>query len=172
MSVEKSDPTTLFTKEYIHEIIDGQTGELLQYKSDKIGLVPIQPSYVKLYLADISYLNQLPKWANGILYELLVVMNYKNEIFLNGELKRRIAEKLNIKPKSIDQALTNFVKQSVLNRIGPSSYRANPWLFGKGKWEDIRGIRLVVEYNLKGERSITADIERGEPKMHLERNEE
>jgi hypothetical protein len=172
MNSDKPDPTTLFTREYVHEVINVQTGELLQHKSEKIGLVPIQPSYVKLYLADISYLNRLPKWANGILYELLVVMNYKNEIFLNGELKRRIAEKLSIKSKSIDQALTTFVKQSVLDRIGPSSYRANPWLFGKGKWEDIRGIRLIVEYNLEGERSITANIERGESGMHIERNEE
>lgn len=128
--------------------IDVTTGEVFQSTQESV--LPVEPDYVKLYLADLVVLNDIPKWVSGILHELLKRMNYQNEIVLNAEIKRRIAMELDIVPQTIDNALVIFIKKSVLYRNGKGVYLANPYLFGKGKWSDIRKIRLSISYGING----------------------
>ena len=137
--------------------IDVETGEVKEYSQESV--IPKEPDYVKLYLADLVMLNDIPKWVSGILYELLKRMNYQNEIVLNSEIKKRIAKELDIVPKTIDNALVTFVKKNVLFRSGVGVYLANPFLFGKGEWNNIRKIRLSVGYGTKG-KEIEANIEK------------
>lgn len=159
------DPTAKFYRELRREVIDNESGEILSGITEKVGIIPKEPDFVKLYLADLAYLSHMPKWATGILYELLLRMNYKNEIILNAGVKRVIEKEMQSKGhkitvKSISNALTNFVTNKILIREDTGVYRANPWLFGKGEWKDIRHIRLSIGYNLEGVREFKADIER------------
>lgn len=117
-----------------------------------------EPDYVKLYLQDIALLNDIPKWVGGVLYELLKRLEWgTNEIILNASVKRRIATDLGIAAKSVDNALVAFVKKNILSRVDTGIYRANPYLFGRGSWEDIKRIRLSIVYDESG-KHVEADF--------------
>lgn len=161
------DPYTKITTELTKTTVDSNTGELLAVSSEKVGIVPKEPNYVKLYLEDIAYLSNIPKWGTTILYELLKRMNYRNEIILSSGIKRMIVSEmhesgLNVTVQAIGNALTDFVKAKILIRKDTGVYLANPFLFGKGEWKDIRNIRLQVGYNLDGTRELKADIEKAD----------
>lgn len=140
---------------YEKEVRDFQTGELVQLEREI--QIPKEPDFVKLYLNDLVLLKEIPRWVSGILYSLLKNMNYQNEIVLNAAIKKRIAVDLGIVPKTIDNALVTFVKKSILIRQDTGVYRANPYLFDKGDWNNIRRIRLQVDYS-NGIRDIQADV--------------
>lgn len=117
----------------------------------KESYVDKEPDYVKIYLKDLVMLNDIPKWVSGILLELLKRMEWgNNEIVLNSSIKKRIATELDINTQTIDNALSKFVKKNIFKRLDTGIYQANPFLFGRGSWEDIRKIRLTVTYDKNG----------------------
>jgi hypothetical protein len=141
------------------EVRDFQSGEIIQ--TEREVQIPKEPDFVKLYLNDLVLLKEIPQWVSGVLYALLQHMNYQNEIILNSSVKKRIAADLGIVPKTIDNALVTFVKKNILMRQDIGVYKANPYLFGKGDWNNIRKIRLQVEYG-KGVREIQSEITKGD----------
>jgi hypothetical protein len=145
---------------YQKETKDFQTGEIVQ--TEREIQIPKEPDFVKLYLNDLVLLKEVPQWVSGILYSLLKHMNYQNEIVLNSSIKKRIAADLGIIPKTIDNALVTFVKKSILMRQEVGVYKANPYLFGKGDWNNIRKIRLQVEYG-NDVRDIQAEVTKETP---------
>lgn len=137
-----------------HTIID-KNGEVQSNTKSTVLKVEAEPSYIKIYLQDILYLNNLQSNQTGLLYELLSYLNYDNEIVLNSTIKRRIAEKLETTIQVIDNNLSKLVKKDILKRVGRGVYIANPYLFGKGKWKDIlekriEHISLKIEYSKEG----------------------
>jgi hypothetical protein len=145
---------------YQKETKDFQTGEIVQ--TEREIQIPKEPDFVKLYLNDLVLLKEVPQWVSRILYSLLKHMNYQNEIVLNSSIKKRIAADLGIIPKTIDNALVTFVKKSILMRQEVGVYKANPYLFGKGDWNNIRKIRLQVEYG-NDVRDIQAEVTKETP---------
>lgn len=79
-------------------------------------------------------------------------------IFINGYVKANIVQALSLKTtQSIDNAITKLVKGNILKRISRGTYRANPYLFGKGDWQDIARLRLEINYDeIKGRTFKTA----------------
>jgi hypothetical protein len=150
---------------YEKETKDFQSGEIIQIEREV--QIPKEPDFIKLYLDDLVLLKDIPQWVSGVLYSLLKHMNYKNEIVLNSTIKRRIATDLGIVPKTIDNALVTFVKKGVLLRQGTGVYQANPYLFGKGEWTNIRKIRLQIEYG-NNVRDIRAEVTKDEPGRQLD----
>lgn len=140
--------------------INHQTGEVLNSVETITKRIPNEPDYIKLYLADILYLNDMPKGMNSLLLALLKKMNYGNEIVLNSYIKKQIAEELGIKPNTINQNLSMFVKKNIFHIVGTGTYLANPFLFGRGKWEEINQLRVKMEirYSFEG-RKITSEVE-------------
>ncbi|RZK34951.1 MAG: hypothetical protein EOO61_12750, partial [Hymenobacter sp.] len=100
----------------------------------------------------------LPAWVSGVLYELLKKMDYSNEIVLNSTVKNRIAEELNIHPKTIDNALVKFVNKKILFRQGKGVFLANPFIFGRGNWGEVEEIRVKVSYRANGDKEVEAEI--------------
>jgi hypothetical protein len=149
---------------YEREMLHPETGELQVTHRDSV--LPKEPDYVKLYLSDIELLNNLPKWTDRILHELLRMMNYKNQIVLNSSIKKEIAAEFKIHIKTIDNALVMLVKQGVLIRKDKGLYLGNPLLFGKGEWKDIRELRLTIHYTKEG-RTMTAEILQEQEELEL-----
>ena len=150
---------------YEKETKDFQSGEVVQVEREV--QIPKEPDFIKLYLDDLVLLKDIPQWVSRVLYSLLKHMNYQNEIVLNSTIKRRIAADLGIIPKTIDNALVTFVKKGILNRQDPGVYQANPYLFGKGEWNNIRKIRLQIQYG-KNSREIRAEVTKDEPGRQLD----
>lgn len=134
-----------------------QDGELVERRTNQTLSWGAEPSYIKLYLQDILFLTDIPCKHEKVLYELLKKASYAGadngmEVVVNASLKRRIAKSLGMKNEgSISNAITDLVKGKVLYRVETGIYKFNPWLFGKGDWQDVAKLRLEVSYDdIKG----------------------
>lgn len=144
-------------KTYETIIKDFENNEIKETITDKVIVWKSEPSYIKLYLQDILYLSDMPKGYEKILFELLKHTCYADEkegmrINLSSGIKKQIAKKLDIKNvRSINNALSDLVKGKVLYRIDTGLYQLNPYLFGKGNWNDISKLRTEIDYDeIKG----------------------
>ena len=137
-------------KEQSLKIIDEATGELVETKNLQTSKVEAEPDFIKLYVADIVRLKDLPKGCNPILHKLLQYMNYRNEVVINAYIKKTIAEEIGMQVNSIEHNLKVLADNGIITRIAQGTYFVNPDLFGKGRWQDIRELRMTVKYDRNG----------------------
>lgn len=137
-------------REHTVESVDTDSGEVKSTTSFTIQKVDAEPEYIKLYLADMSRWADLSKTTSGVLGALLRYMNYDNIIPLNACIKDTISKQLNTTRATIDVQLHKLCKDGLLTRVGTGTYLANPYVFGRGKWTEIKEIRATVTYNEDG----------------------
>lgn len=139
-------------KQSVETKVTDENGNVISKIENKVLNWGEEPQYIKLYLQDILYLSDLPKHHEKILFELLKRASYAGEkygmeITLNASIKKRIANTLNIKNiRTINNALSDLVKGEILFRADVGVYTLNPYLFGKGDWQDISKLRLEINY--------------------------
>ena len=138
------------TFEEEREYTNPKTGEILRDTKITKRKRSDEPGYIKLYIKDLCKLNDIPKTGNDVLNELLAITDYKNEIVLNGGIKDRILKSLKIKKGSLDNNISKLTKHQIIMRVARGIYTLNPNLFGRGKWEDIKKLRIEWEYSNKG----------------------
>jgi len=143
--------------------VDTETGEItstLINTTEVFRRTEGEGNFVKLYVTDLGKLNKLQHKTMMVLLELVKTMDYKNEISISIGKKKDMCKELDIYnlvngekvlgTNIIDQHITKLVKSSLLIRKDKGMYIANPNLFGKGKWQDIKAIRMQFEYNDNG----------------------
>lgn len=153
------------TRETLTHTIDHHSGEVLGERRTQESMIEREPDYIKLYIQDLLSISGLSKSNNAVLLALLRQMNYNNQMVLIASVKRAIALELGIQLVTVNKAIEAFQREGILIRQDRGVYIANPYLFGRGKWEDIRQIRLTVQYSATG-RKMSAEIE-AEPQLAL-----
>lgn len=148
-------------QETFNTVIDSD-GVILESVKNTVSYVDREPDYVKLYLADIMRLNDLPKSSNNILFAILRRMDYDNEVVLISHKKKQLSEELNISEETVKKAIELFVEKSILIRSGRGVYIINPFFVGRGKWEEIRKIRLTIDYSPSGRMILKTQFSRNE----------
>jgi len=146
--------------------IKTDTGEVLLSETTSKRRMEREPDFIKLYLKDILYLNDLPKTTNGILYQLLTAMDYENRIQITAGFKRQIANDLGIKESTVKQAIFNFQKKEIIIKKDTGMYVVNPFYFGKGEWKNIKKLRIWIEYggvDVRNLNSIELEIDDEQP---------
>lgn len=139
-------------------IIDGNTGLVTENKIEQQFITQNkEPAFIKLYLDDLILINNLPTSSSNILWELVKGITYDNEIMLNSSVKKRICARLDIKMQTLDNALTKFVKKQILFRVEKGIFLPNPYLFAKGSWNEVKELRMVINYTEKG-KTVQAEI--------------
>ena len=123
---------------------EGLTEEILSQAKKVIELTKIEaePDYVKMYVADLSNLVGLKEGHGRILPFIAASVGYDGFISLAGGRKARIAMTAGCSLKSVNNAITEYVKAGILIRAGRAEYELNPHLFAKGEWRNIRERRL------------------------------
>lgn len=126
-------------------------------------------NFIKLYIEDLGKLHKLQHKTMMVLFELIKGMDYNNEISVSIGKKKDICRYLDIynlingekklATNVIDQHITKLVKERFLYRKDKGMYIVNARLFGKGKWQDIKAIRMRVEY-AELERKIETEIDK------------
>jgi hypothetical protein len=121
-----------------------QDGNVKAFSDEKVyNGKHVEPPFIKLYLDDIEILYKLPKKSSQFMHELLKNMNYEGEITINSRLKERISEKLELtNVRSMNNYLTDMVNKDVIKRVARGVYMPNPYLFAKGTWENVKGLRV------------------------------
>jgi hypothetical protein len=104
-----------------------------------------EPAYIKLYIQDLSKLFHLQQGHQEILTYVAASVDYEGIVSLAIGRKARIAATIKCSVKSIDNAITEFVKHGILDRIGRGEYELNPFLFAKGEWRTIHDRRLAFK---------------------------
>jgi len=137
-----------------------QNGKFLSESKRTTGYANREPDYVKLYLQDLLRLKDIPKTSNSILLSILKRLSYdSNEIILISHVKNLIAKELEISVVTISKAIEAFTDKSILLRKGRGVYLVNPYLFGRGKWEEIEKIRLSVTYSEEGKMFLRTEFD-------------
>lgn len=132
-------------------------GEIVENKTTTSAVMDKEPDYIKLYLADIMRLSDIPKSGNALLMSLLRKSNYQNEIVIVKSIREEICQELNLADVTFRKALDQFLGKGILTKKNKNVFIANPFLFGKGSWQNIKNIRLTVNYNSKGRFLIQED---------------
>jgi hypothetical protein len=151
------------------ETVTETVGSEKKERTTKKILLAQEPTYIKLYLNTLLTFKELPKQMSSLLFELLNLMTFANKeakhggqlIVLNMFVKEEITERLGMKMSTFKNNLTEFVKSGILKRVGNSTYQANPEMFGRGEWADIKVIRATFDFNAQ---TVEASIEANEDK--------
>lgn len=124
-------------------------GEILEQNYKTISKVR-EDDFIKLYLSDIGYFHDLQPNQQELLYYFLKKMNYDNQIVVNKAINEMIAKETGKSLSTVKNALTSYVESGILIREGRGVYIANPYLFGKGHFENIQKIRTELIYTNEG----------------------
>ena len=127
----------MFVKIETTKEINNSTGEVVENVKTTQVKTQQEPNYIKLYIDHIAFIHKLPKSLPSVIFELLKLMNYEQQIILNSFVKNKIAENLNVTNQHIDNSISKLVKQKILIRIGAGTYNINSFIFGKGNWKNI-----------------------------------
>lgn len=148
------------TKETTQKVIDKTTGELLTEKNTEEAYVSKEPDFIKLYLDNILMINNLPNGLQKSLNVLLKRMGYDNIVVLNAYIKKQMAAELEYKTvQSLNNNINKLVQEGIMTRKGTGTYEMNPFLFGRGTWDNIKKIRLELVFE-NGQVTQRAQIEK------------
>lgn len=134
-------------------VVDGTTGELVSKRANKTMSWGEEPRYIKLYLEDIMYLSDMPKQYAGLTMAMLKRVSYAGDedgmcVALIPRIKKAICKELGwANEGSLNNALKKLVDGNILFRVDRGLYRFNPYIFGKGDWQDIGRLRLEISYD-------------------------
>ena len=146
--------------ERINTVVNMLTGEVVSQQKNVISIKPMaeEPAYIKMYIDDISRVLGLQHGHQEILLFIAASVDYEGIASLAIGRKARIAATVGCSIKSIDNAITEYIKQGILTRVARGEYELDPKLFAKGKWRDIRERRMsfksTIIYSAKGEKTI------------------
>lgn len=149
---KKITPLTSGKKTILREeqIINEETGEILRTKTNV--QFDREPDFVKIYLDCLGVFtnnNGLDKSLNDMLLSVLKRMTYASDnqiVVLNAYIKNNICEETGKSIKRLNQAITIWVKEKILIRVGRGVYKINPFIFGRGDWRDISHLRATFDF--------------------------
>lgn len=123
-----------------HRQTDALTGEVISETSTihSVHKLPKEPEYIKLYVDHVAMLHGLKSGHRTILLYVAAMVGYDGFVVLNARRKEQIALSAGASIKSVENALSEFVKASLLRRVGMGDFELNPFIFGKGEWKAIR----------------------------------
>lgn len=147
------------TKTETIEILNKETGEILATEISSTTMqVDREPEYVKLYMQDIGRFKGLSGSSNDILLEFIKSMGYNNVIPVYMPIKKMVAKRLNLSIHTVNSAIKEFKKKELFISVARGIYIADPKLFAKGKWADIKSLRLVIEYGKDGTKTLSSNL--------------
>lgn len=165
---------TTIENESVLQVID-EYGTIL-HEEKSVGTKTIhsaEPPFIKLYLADIMYMKDMPKAFASLTYALLTRASYANDeeglcVTLAPYTKTKILAECGWdKMQTLNNALNKLVKGNIIKRLGTGCYQFNPFLFGRGEWKDIEKIRLEWDYDdVNGKTFSTAFTYKSEVTEH------
>ena len=147
------------TKTEITEVLDKETGEItIQNTKSQSFLIDKEPDYIKLYIEDISRLKDIPAGMNKVLFEIIKSINYNGIVMAYMPIKKLMCANMGITISYLNNCISEFHKKGILIRYARGVYIADPNLFAKGTWSNIQNLRLIIEYNSDGSKSLKSNV--------------
>lgn len=149
-----------FTQVIQKQVVNHETGEVKSEEKLNVFRTENEPEYVKLYLNDIVKLIDLPASSSSVLFWILKRMGYDNQVVLVQGVKKQIASEIGTSANTVIRRIQELKSKGIIIPTNERSiYVVNPDLFARGKWEDIKKIKLSIQYGKDG-RFIKAEFDR------------
>lgn len=142
--------TKRVTKSHTKVVVDQGTGEILKSEVMESTTVGREPDFIKMYIQDLGRLMSLNNSDNKILLFLLSTLDYSSKLKLDMYAKQEIMEALEMPLNTVNASIKNLYNAGILIRQAHSRYLMNPALFARGRWEDVKQIRMQIDYNEEG----------------------
>lgn len=163
------------TKKVIHstvaQVVNLQTGEIVETSSTNVFRLPSEPPYVKMYLDDLCVLISVPDSQKTLLLHLLRRLDYEGYITLSPRARKDISKTLGIADQTFRNRLNELCKSGLIKRVSTNEYMANPAYFARGEWKSIcqrrQAFELKITYSEKG-RDIRTDKVAQQEELPLE----
>jgi predicted transcriptional regulator len=133
-------------------------GEIIRFDKQEVNLKNKErEAFFVLFTKHISVLGNLTKRANEVLAILLQSkVTWSNEVLLDNVTRNEIADQLNTTLQTVKNAISNLVQNDILllRKVkGGYKYALNPYLFGRGKWNEIENMKIQItkEFDFKNE---------------------
>lgn len=146
-------------------VVDNATGEITTDITTVTYPTGDEPPYVKLYIADVLYLRDMPRRYEAITLALLKRVSYAGDeqglcVSVNRFVKESICKEIGWENTiSVDNALQVLMKGEILYRVARGVYRFNPYLFGRGNWADVKRLRMEINYDAIQGRTFMTNVD-------------
>lgn len=106
-----------------------------------------EPEHVKLYVSDwAETLRETPSMASKVLFALIRVGGMtsaaeEQRLYATAYEKEHAADLLGIKPRTVDNVLTELKGSGIVRSLARGVYQVNPHIIGKGPWPDVEALR-------------------------------
>jgi hypothetical protein len=154
-----------------------QQGNITQHSEFFVERIKGEEDFVKMYLMDLAQLKSLTPREFSVLNELLPRMGYDNQVGLSAGVKKEICRCLGMyqyegrgrnqtirvggdgeimfSMNGLTMEIRGLCDKQILFKKAMGLYIVNPYLFGKGRWQDIATIRMTVNYTPQGREEET-----------------
>ena len=147
------------TKTEVVKTYDRESGEEI-VKDINISSFSVdkEPEYIKLYIQDIGRLKKINGKANDILLAFISKMGYNNIIPTYKPIKMLVAKDLNVSLHTVSSAIKKFKATGLFIPYVRGMYIADPEIFARGNWKNIKNLRLVIEYKKNGTKTLKSNL--------------
>lgn len=154
-----SEKKKFISKTEIVKSYDTETGEeTVENINISSFSVDREPEYIKLYIQDVGRLKKINGKANDILLAFISKMGYNNIIPTYKPIKMFVANDLNISIHTVNSAIKKFKATGLFIPYVRGMYIADPELFARGKWNNIKNLRLVIDYKKDGTKKLKSNL--------------
>lgn len=162
------------TKKLVFEsrtnVVNIDTGEILESSSTNVFRLPSEPPYVKMYLDDLCVVVNAPESLKTLLLHLLRRLDYDGFITLSPRSRKDIGKSLGIADQTFRNRLNDLCKKDLIRRVSTNEYQVNPNYFAKGEWKSVcaqrKTFQMRITYGPKG-RSISTESVPEQEEMEL-----
>lgn len=153
----KNEKRVTYSK--VKYVLDPTTGEVNATLDERTFRVGAEEDYVKIYFCGIHYLSDIPSDCWRFLTYLLqfvhfaedpdsITFNYSLTVTIDNALRKQITHNMKYKEvNSINNLITQLVDGGILKRLSCSLYRVNPFIFGRGKYQNVLLVRKLNEFS-------------------------
>lgn len=146
------------TKKNVYEstemIINHETGEITRTTHTSVKKSSKEPDYIKLYLDCLCTFKGLNKALSPVLISFCHFMTWADNthkaqmIFMNSYVKEQVCEMTGLKVDRINKALKEIVNAEIFVKVEGKRgvYKVNPFIIGKGEWNDIKELRANFDF--------------------------
>ena len=142
----------------VEKIDVNSDGEIERRIQTNVSAFEKEPPYVKVYLEDLGRLRGLDPSEQKLVNELVFNMGYNNIVPSYKPVKEMIAKKIGVSLSTVNNSIQNLYKKGILIRQARGFYLMDPNIFGRGSWKDVKNIRMTIDYNEDGTKTINTNI--------------
>jgi len=144
--------------EEVKQEVDNKTGEIITDVHRTVKKVQKTPDFVMLFTEGVGYLvnAKLTKQEMAVLmlYISRYVSHYENTLLIDKGTKEVVAEELGTTVNFVNKTISKLHKTGII--IKDKHYKLNPYIFGKGNWNEIRRLRqeIIIDWDFENNTSI------------------